>query len=141
MHAIAITPAGTLGAVVVSPSVGSLPRYHGVSAPASLHFEACSAFTRVTACMLAKSPNVTRYIEVLQRLCYLRRRSDCYRLERLVAGRGSHPLKTKCLGTAYVIMCNTENSVPQVPDVVTIRSALCYTKYGKSSFLRSRILL
>ena len=43
--------------------------------------------------MLAKSPQVTRYIEVLQRHCYLRRRSDCYRLERPVAGWDSHPLK------------------------------------------------
>jgi len=34
-------------------------------------FEACSAFTRVSACMVAKSPQVTRYTRVLQRICYL----------------------------------------------------------------------
>ena len=43
--------------------------------------------------MLAKSPKVTRYIEVLQRLRYLRRRSDCFRLERPVAGWEFHPLE------------------------------------------------
>ncbi len=43
--------------------------------------------------MLAKSPKVTRYIEVLQQLCYLHHRSDCFRLERPVAGWDSHPLE------------------------------------------------
>ena len=42
--------------------------------------------------MVAKSPEVTRYIGVLQRLCYLRHRSDCYRLVRPVVGREFHPL-------------------------------------------------
>jgi len=43
--------------------------------------------------MLAESPKVTRYTRVFQRLCYLRRRSGCFRLERPVAGWDSHPLK------------------------------------------------
>jgi len=43
--------------------------------------------------MLAKSPKATLYTGVLQPLRYLRDRSDCYRLERQVAGRESHPLK------------------------------------------------
>jgi len=94
IHAVATTPAETLGAVI------HLPQRHR---PSPLHgrvgfriglFEACSAFTPVTACMLAKSPKATLYIEVLQRLCYLHRRFDCYRLERPVAGRELHSLKT-----------------------------------------------
>jgi hypothetical protein len=44
-------------------------------------FEACSAFTRVTACRLAKSPSDPLHRRP-RRLCHLRRRSDCYRLER-----------------------------------------------------------
>ncbi len=54
-------------------------------------------FTRVTACMLAESPKVTLYTGVLQPLRYLHDRSDCYRLERPVAGRESHPLKMHAL--------------------------------------------
>ncbi len=56
-------------------------------------FEACSAFTRVTACTLAESPKATLYTGVLQPLRYLHDRPDCYRLERQVAGREFHPLK------------------------------------------------
>jgi len=56
IHAVATTPAETLGAVV------HLPQRHR---PSPLHgwvgfriglFEACSAFTHVTACILTKSP-------------------------------------------------------------------------------------
>ena len=94
MHAVATTPAEPLGASVVRlpqqrrPS----PRSSRVGFRIAL-FEACSAFTHVTACMLAKSPEVTLYTGVLQPLRYLHDRSDCYRLERQVAGRESHPLK------------------------------------------------
>jgi hypothetical protein len=66
-HAVATTPAGPLDGVThlvqrwpPSPfrrRVGSCIRL----------FEACSAFTHVTACVLAKSPKVTRCIKVLQR--------------------------------------------------------------------------
>ena len=45
-------------------------------------FEACSAFTRVPACLLAKLPKAVFYTEVLQRIRYLLHRSDYYRLER-----------------------------------------------------------
>ena len=56
-------------------------------------FEACSAFTHVPACMVAKSPIVTRYTRVLQRICYLLRRPDCFRPSDRLAGWDSHPLK------------------------------------------------
>ena len=57
-------------------------------------FEACSAFTRVTACLLAESPDATLLHRRLRRIRYLLRRSDCYRLERPVAGWDLHPLET-----------------------------------------------
>ena len=67
MRAAAITPAGSAGASIAHyPADASLPRPPGGSAPASDPFEACSAFTRVAARMVAKSPKATRYIEVLQ---------------------------------------------------------------------------
>jgi len=56
-------------------------------------FEACSAFTRVPACMVAKSPKVTRYTRVLQRICYLLRRPGCFRPSDRLAGWDSHPLE------------------------------------------------
>jgi hypothetical protein len=52
---------------LVSSSDISLPRHAGGSAPCIRTFETCSAFTHVTACVLAESPKVTRYIEVLRR--------------------------------------------------------------------------
>jgi len=56
-----------------------------------LHFGACSTFTRVPACRLAESLNDPLH-QRLRRLRHLHRRSDCYRLERPVAGWDSHPL-------------------------------------------------
>jgi hypothetical protein len=48
-------------------------------------FEACSTFTRVTACLLAGPPNGPLHRR-LRRYRYLHRRSDCYRLERNLPG-------------------------------------------------------
>ncbi len=45
-------------------------------------FEACSTFTRVTACRLAASPKATHLSRRLRRFRFLHRRSDSYRLER-----------------------------------------------------------
>ncbi len=56
-------------------------------------FEACSAFTQVSACMVAKSPKVTRYTRVLPRICYLLRRPGCFRPSDRLAGWDSHPLE------------------------------------------------
>jgi len=66
-HAVATTPAGSLDGVarLVQRSQPS-PSYRRIGSCIRL-FEVCSAFTHVTACVLAKSPKVTRYIEVLQR--------------------------------------------------------------------------
>jgi hypothetical protein len=63
MHAHATTPAGPVGALVASsPLDGGLPRNTAGAAPASWSFEACSAFTPVSACMLAGSPKAIRSI-------------------------------------------------------------------------------
>ena len=58
-------------------------------------FEACSAFTRVAACTLARSPIVAA-IRRLQPFRYLHDCSDCFRLER-IAGWASHPLESAAL--------------------------------------------
>ena len=57
-------------------------------------FEACSTFTHVPACVLAEPPKATLYTGVLSMVNSFFHCSDCYRLERPVAGWDSHPLKT-----------------------------------------------
>ena len=57
-------------------------------------FEACSAFTRVTACTLALSPYiVTSSTQRLQPFRYLHSCSGCFRLEQF-AGWAFHPLES-----------------------------------------------
>src|SRR5437870_4681090 len=64
VHAVATTPAQQLGPCFArSPSRISLPRKGDRVGLRIVLFEACSAFTRVTACTLVKSPFVTRCIE------------------------------------------------------------------------------
>ena len=63
IHADATTPAGSGGCTVASsPLDGGLPRNTAGSAPAIWSFEACSAFTHVSACMFAESPKAIRFI-------------------------------------------------------------------------------
>jgi hypothetical protein len=92
-HADAITPTEPLDAVAVSPSGIGFPLNSAGSASATPLFEACSAFTHVSACVVAKSPIVTRYTRVLQRICYLLRRPGCFRPSDRLAGWDSHPLE------------------------------------------------
>ena len=67
MRAAANTPAEPVGACVARfPTGSSLPRYQGGLASASYPFEACSAFTRVAARMVAKPPLAARCVGVLQ---------------------------------------------------------------------------
>jgi len=54
-HAVATTPAEPPGRVAHPPGDVSLPSVPKVGLRISI-FEACSAFTRVTACGLARSP-------------------------------------------------------------------------------------
>jgi hypothetical protein len=69
VHAVATTPAQRLGVPPAhSPSRISLPRYGSQVGLRVDVFEACSAFTRVTACTLALSPYfVTRFTEGFNR--------------------------------------------------------------------------
>src|SRR3954447_6489133 len=88
-HAVAITPVGPLGRIAreadLSPPL--LPQRLRPSpflwrvGSHIIRFEACSAFTHVTACLLA-GPLNDPFHRRLRRLRYLHRRSDCYRLER-----------------------------------------------------------
>ena len=60
-HADANTPVGRLGVFVASsPAHGGLPRKFDGSAPTAWSFEACSAFTHVSACLLAGPPEAAR---------------------------------------------------------------------------------
>ena len=66
-RAAATTPAEPVGARVARfPTAGSLPRISGGSASASLSFEACSAFTRVAARVVAEPPEAALVVGVLQ---------------------------------------------------------------------------
>ena len=70
-------------------------------------FEACSAFTHVTACLLA-GPPCGPFHRRLRRFCYLHRRSDCYRLERKLPG-GIAPTEDRRLFTAHLTTIVVEN--------------------------------
>jgi len=75
-------------------------------------FEACSAFTRVTACTLAPSPYfVTRFTRRLQPFRYLHDCSGCFRLEHF-AGWGFHPLEKRRLCTAHTQSGRSSNFKP-----------------------------
>jgi len=63
MHASAITPVGSLSVVVhLAQRRRPSPKYRRVGSHITL-FEACSAFTHVPACMLAKPPKAALYTE------------------------------------------------------------------------------
>ncbi len=64
-------------------------------------FEACSTFTRVTACLLAAWPEATRLSRRLRRFRCLHRRSDSYRLERPICRVGIAPTEDPRLFTAH----------------------------------------
>ena len=90
-HADATTPTEPLNAVAISFNGYGLPQKRGGSASAISLFEACSVFTRVSAYLVARSPEVTRYTRVLQQICYLLYRPGCFRPSDRLAGWDSHP--------------------------------------------------
>ena len=64
VHAVATTPAQRLGILFARfPSRINLPRKGRRVGLRNVLFEACSAFTHVTACTIAGSPKATPYIE------------------------------------------------------------------------------
>src|SRR6266478_3619999 len=83
---------------LILPSHVSLPRKgHRVGLHIVL-FEACSAFTRVAACTLARSPirdPATRRLQTFRRLHAC---SGCFRLERLPGGACTHWKAPPCHG-------------------------------------------
>ena len=67
---------------------------NGGSAPALHRFEACSAFTHVTACMLAKSPTATLYTEGFSGFVTSTAAPIATGWNEPVPGRDFHPLWT-----------------------------------------------
>ena len=64
--------------------------------PHRLFFGACSAFTHVMACTLAESPSDPLHRKLRQLRC-LRRRFDCYRVERTSSRAGIAPAEVQRL--------------------------------------------
>src|SRR5580700_2530100 len=89
---------------LLSPSRVSLPRKGRRVGLHIVLFEACSAFTRVAACTLARPPIRGPLYRRLQPFRHLHDCSGCFRLERLPGGprthwktppfHGAHPLQT-----------------------------------------------
>ena len=96
-----------MGLTLDTEATGDLrcPRDNPLTKPSSC--EACSAFTRVAACTLARSPIVTANRR-LQPFRYLHDCSDRFRLER-VAGWGLHPLESAAFSrrTPKAAVCRT----------------------------------
>jgi hypothetical protein len=91
LHAVANTPAGLMKLVrsYRSTNFRPSPKPGRVGSCISL-FEACSAFTHVTACTLAKSPSDSLHQRLQQFRC-LHCCSDCYRVERTSSRAGLTP--------------------------------------------------
>jgi hypothetical protein len=91
VHAIAITPGRFNGAcsLVCLHCQRPSPCNSKVGS-CNYFFEACSAFTHVTACTLAESPSDPLHRE-LRQLCCLRCRLDCFRVERTSSRAGVAP--------------------------------------------------
>jgi hypothetical protein len=79
-----------LSSSLVSPNRVSLPRFHVRIGLHIVLFEVCSAFTRVAACTLARSPYVVTAIRRLQTLRLLHVCSGRFRLERSPGGACTH---------------------------------------------------
>jgi len=95
---------GLFHPVASSPSDIGLPHMSDGSAPTSSFFEACSAFTHVTACLLATSPSDV-FSRRLRRFCHLHRRSDSYRLERPSCRMGIAPIEEPNLSRRTDMHC------------------------------------
>jgi len=83
-----------------SPSHISLPRKGRRVGLHIVLFEACSAFTRVAACTLARPPIRGPLYRRLQPFRHLHDCSGCFRRER-VAGWVSHPLESAAFHGAH----------------------------------------
>src|SRR5271167_5280164 len=89
---------GSASSSLISPSRVSLPRFHVRIGLHIVLFEACSAFTRVAACTLARLPYVVTAIRRLQTLRLLHACSGRFRLERSPGGACTHWKAPPCHG-------------------------------------------
>src|SRR5712664_1547392 len=89
---------GWASSSLVSPNRVSLPRFHVRIGLHIVLFEVCSAFTRVAACTLARSPYVVTVIRRLQTLRLLHACSGRFRLERSPGGARTHWKTPPCHG-------------------------------------------
>ena len=97
VHAIAITPAGSMELVRSSVSIDcGLPCDKARSAPATVFSGPAQRFTHVTACTLAESPSDPFHRKLRQLRC-LRCRFDCYRVERTSSRAGVAPAEVQRL--------------------------------------------
>jgi hypothetical protein len=88
LHAVANTAAGLMELIRSNRSTNfGLPTKPGRVGSCISLFEACSAFTHVTACTLAKSPSDSLHQRLQQSRC-LHCCSDCYRVERTSSRAG-----------------------------------------------------
>jgi hypothetical protein len=103
LHAVANTPAGLMELVRSYRSTNfGLPTKPGRVGSCISLFEACSAFTHVTACTLAKSPSDSLHQRLQQFRC-LHCCSDCYRVERTSSRAGLTPAVDHHLFTAHPV--------------------------------------
>src|SRR5467141_1433625 len=94
LHAVANTPAGLMETCPLVPFHQLRPSHEpGRVGSCIVGFGACSAFTHVTACLLAKSPSDSLHQRLQQSRC-LHCCSDCYRVERTSSRAGIPPLWT-----------------------------------------------
>src|SRR6266571_163090 len=102
LHAVAITPAGSMKLVRSSVSIASgLPSVTVRSAPAIVFSGPAPAFTHVMACTLAESLNDPLHRKLRQLHC-LRCRFDCYRVERTSSRAGVAPAEVQRLSRRTV---------------------------------------
>src|SRR5882762_7825403 len=88
LHAVANTPAGLMETCPLVPFHQLRPSHEpGRVGSCIVGFGACSAFTHVTACLLAKSPSDSLHQRLQQSRC-LHCCSDCYRVERTSSRAG-----------------------------------------------------
>jgi hypothetical protein len=101
LHAIAITPAGPTELVRSSISIVSGHSLcNSQVGSCNYCFGDCSAFTHVMACTLTESPSDPLHRKLRQLRC-LRRRFDCYRVERTSSRGGVAPAEVQRLFTAH----------------------------------------
>ena len=102
LHAVAITPAGSMELVrSFISTVSGLSLCNSQVGSCTCSFAACSAFTHVTACTLAESPSDSLHRKLRQLRC-LHCRFDCYRVERTSSRAGVAPAEVQRLSRRTV---------------------------------------